>query len=195
MNILRYTLICSVLVIIVLASASGAGSMTVQDTVHKKPARPSTASKAIKPSANYGTYAFTMRSLDGVKVRLNDYAGKIVLVTIWSPGCEPCERETDALVKIYNRFHGSGLNILGVAVKTTETDVRAFLQKHGVKWTVGIDDEIMASYGMYGLPDHYLFGADGSLLKHYIGMLREDIIRPTLDDIFRKKPAVSRPPK
>jgi peroxiredoxin len=195
MKSLRPILICLLIIALSDAASAGSGEPAPHTHFQKKSSRPTAVAPPTKPSANYGKYAFTMRSLDGANIRLADHAGKIVLVTIWSPGCEPCERETAGLVKIYNRYHAMGFEILGVAVKTTETDVRAFLQKHGVKWAFGIHDDILNSYGMYGLPDHYLFSGDGSLLKHYIGMVREDNLRPLLDEIFHPKPPPSRPLK
>jgi peroxiredoxin len=193
MNTLRQIAVCLTGIGLLCASQAAVGQTTSRAPVQKKKVRPVVTTPVKKPSANYGKYAFTMRSADGASIRLADEAGKYVLVTIWSPGCVPCEHETEALVKMYSRYHGSGFDILGVAVKTTETDLREFQQKHGVKWVLGIHDGILNTYGMYGLPDHYLFGPDGTLLKHFMGMIREDILRPTLDEIFRSKPPPPRP--
>jgi peroxiredoxin len=195
MKVLRHIATRSIGVCLVFALHAAAGQIIAHVAVQKKPELPVALPPVKKASANYGKYLFTMRSVDGTTIRLADEAGKYVLVTIWSPGCTPCERETDALVKIYNRYHGLGLDIIGVAVKTTETDLRAFQQKHGVKWLLGIHDEILNSYGMYGLPDHYLFGPDGTLLKHYMGLVREDVLRNTFGEIFRSKAPPSRPSK
>ncbi|HUN64664.1 MAG TPA: TlpA disulfide reductase family protein [Bacteroidota bacterium] len=164
----------------VLLTMGGAHNPQAQEEGRK-----STKPEVRRPPADYGKYAFSMRSIDGGKLELGGFAGTTVLVTIWSPGCEPCEREADALVRVYARFRASGFEILGVAVRTTETDVRMFQQKHAIKWPLGIDDDILKTYGMYGLPDHYLFGADGTFLKHYVGRVREGLLRSDLEAQFR----------
>lgn len=132
------------------------------------------------PHANYGTYDFSMQSIDGVKTHLASYAGKIVLVNIWSPTCGPCKLETPGFVKLYSKYHAKGFEIIGVAVQTNESDVRSYIQTYGLPWINGLNDSIVTAYGMYGLPDHYLFDAEGNLIIHFIGYTRVDVIEPSI---------------
>ncbi len=143
--------------------------------------------------ANYGSFAFSMRSIDGVKIDLSTYGGRVVLVTIWSATCEPCKKEAAGLVRLYAAYHLRGFEIIGVAVQSNETDVRSFIQENSVPWVSGINDSITAAYGMYGLPDHFLFNVDGTLIKHFVGYTREDALKPYIEQalknvIHRKNP-------
>jgi cytochrome c biogenesis protein CcmG/thiol:disulfide interchange protein DsbE len=141
--------------------------------------------KEIKPAANYGKYEFSYTTLDGRKLKLSDYAGKTVLVNIWAPWCGPCKLETPGFVKIYKEYKDRGLEILSVAVNSNEGDVRAFIQKYGVEFPVGIKDEVGRQYGTYGIPDNYLFNPDGSLVKRFIGYTREDALKPLLEESLK----------
>ena len=141
-----------------------------------------------KFSANYGKYNFTIKTLDGKTIQLSDYAGKVVLVNIWAPWCPPCKKETPGFIKLYEKYHKKGFEIIGVAVQTNETDVRAFIEKYKIDWQVGIKDEIAKAFGTYGIPDSYLFQHDGTLIKEFIGYASEELLQPLIENALTKIP-------
>ena len=139
-----------------------------------------------KASGSYGKYAFTFITLDGKKISLADYAGKVVLVNIWAPWCGPCRKETPGFANLYQQYHSKGFEILGVAVQTNESDVRAFIEKYKPAWPIGINDNVAKNYGTYGLPDSYLFRADGSLAKRFFGYAQEEAVKPVLEEALKE---------
>lgn len=144
------------------------------------------AAKDVKPKAEYGKYGFAFTALDGKKVSLSDYAGKVVLVNIWAPWCGPCKKEAPGFLNLYKKYHSKGFEILSIAVQTNETDVRSFLATYPLSWPVGIKDEVAMNYKTYGLPDNYVFKPDGSVAKHFIGFTSEEALRPLLDELINK---------
>ena len=145
--------------------------------------------KETKISANYGKYGFTFTTLAGKTLRLSDYAGKIVLVNIWAPWCGPCRVEIPGFLKLYQRYHNDGFEIISVAVQTNERDVRSFVEKYKMTWPVGLNDEVASKYGTYGLPDNYLFKPDGSVAKHLIGLTREETLKPLIEEALKERPS------
>lgn len=136
-------------------------------------------------AANFGKYEFTLKTLDGRIIRLSDYSGKVVLVNIWAPWCGPCRLETPGFVKLYDQYRNQGLDIISIAVETNEKDVRSFNKKYKVRWSVGIGDEIARVYGTYGLPDNFLFGPNGQLIKHFVGFTREEMLKPLIEEALK----------
>jgi cytochrome c-type biogenesis protein len=132
-------------------------------------------------TANYGKYGFTLKTLDGHTIRLSDYSGKVVLVNIWAPWCGPCRMETPGFVKLYEQYRNQGFEIVSVAVETNEKDAEAFIKMYSVRWPVGIDDGIARAYGTYGLPDNFLFGPDGKVIKHFVGFTNEETLKPMIE--------------
>jgi len=141
-----------------------------------------TQSQTITESkTDYGTYDFAVTTLDGKLVHLSDFSGKVVLVNIWAPWCGPCRAETPGFVQLYKKYHQKGFEIVSVAVSTTEGDVQSFVEKQGIKWNVGLNDDVASQYGTRGIPDNFLFDKDGTLLKRFVGYTRESDIIPLLE--------------
>jgi peroxiredoxin len=141
--------------------------------------------KAPAVAANYGKYDFSARTLDGKSVQLAGYAGKVVLVSIWAPWCGPCKTEAPGFVSLYERYHKKGFEVIGVAVQTNESDVRSFIQKYSLPWPVVIADSVARVYGTYGLPDNFLFNAQGGLIKRFVGLTREEALQPLIEEALK----------
>jgi len=167
-----------VLTLLISLSLVGFSNNQQKPKKHQKNKNESVA----KVIANYGKYNFGFKTLDGKNIRLSDYSGKVVLVNIWAPWCAPCKIETQGFVKLYEKYHAKGFEILGIAVQTNESDVRSFIEKFKVRWQIGIKDEITKSYATYGIPDSYLFKPDGSLIKEFMGYTSEEALEPLLKE-------------
>ena len=133
-----------------------------------------------KPPADYGKYDFALTTLEGKTIKLSDYAGKVVLVNLWAPWCAPCKVEMPGFVKLHDKYKDRGFEIISVAVQTNESAVRSFIEKTPLRWPVGINEDVAAKYGTYGLPDNYLFLPDGMMSRHFIGFTKEEALEPLI---------------
>lgn len=147
------------------------------------------ARSAEKSSANYGKYDFTLTTLEGKALKLSDYAGKVVLVNLWAPWCGPCKVEMPGFAKLHEKYKAQGFEIISVAVQTNESAVRSFIEKTPLAWPVGINDDVAAKYGTYGLPDNYLFLPDGMMTKRFIGYTKEEALEPLIQAGLKRIPA------
>jgi len=84
---------------------------------------------------------FTVKDMNGAKVRLADYKGKVILVNFWATWCPPCIEEIPSLNEFQRRFAGSGVVVLGVSVDKDEKAYRAFLSKAGLSFLTTRDPE------------------------------------------------------
>jgi len=74
--------------------------------------------------------------LDGKKISIEDYKGKILLVDFWAAWCAPCIREMPNVVATYKRHKDEGFEVLGVALegKGRTNYIRAVMRKLGMEW-------------------------------------------------------------
>ncbi len=58
---------------------------------------------------------FSLRALDGRKIRLAEFRGKVVLINFWTTWCPACVSEMPELIALQKR-HGDRLAIIGVSL-------------------------------------------------------------------------------
>ena len=56
-------------------------------------------------------------TLEGEKVDLAKYRGKLLILNVWGTWCTPCIREIPQLIDLQKQLKGSNIEIVGVAVE------------------------------------------------------------------------------
>ncbi|MBE6290796.1 MAG: AhpC/TSA family protein [Bacteroidales bacterium] len=112
--------------------------------------------------------------IDGKPLALSDFVGKgnYVLVDFWASWCGPCRGEIPNLRKLYEKYNGKGLTILGIYVWDSIENMKTAIKEEQVAWPQIFDSEGTAtgSYGVdgTGIPHLILFGPDGTILERDI---------------------------
>jgi thiol-disulfide isomerase/thioredoxin len=67
-------------------------------------------------------FDFELPDLEGKRVSLASFHGKVTVVNCWGTWCPPCRKELPEFVKVYHRYHARGVEIVGVAFERVEKD-------------------------------------------------------------------------
>lgn len=59
---------------------------------------------------------FSAPTPGGEELALEDVLGKVTLVDFWASWCKPCREENPNIVRVYEKYHDKGFNILGVSL-------------------------------------------------------------------------------
>ena len=117
----------------------------------------------------------SINMLDGQKTRLADYSGKVLVVDLWATWCGPCRQEVPHLIEIAKEYKGRGVEVIGLTredPQNTPEDVKNFSKLYNINYPIGwADDEIQAGLTRErpAIPQTYIIGRDGKVLKHYVG--------------------------
>ena len=101
----------------------------------------------------------------------DSYKGKVVLIDFWATWCVPCVKEIPNVVDAYEKYHGKGLEVLGVSLdKENASEVLAsFTRKHNMPWpqiydSKYLDTAIARRFGINGIPHALLVDGDTGLI-------------------------------
>jgi len=132
--------------------------------------RPQAAPRAV----SVGSLApdFTLENMQGKKVSLSQYRGKVVIVNFWATWCPPCRREMPSMEVLYQTFKDEGLVLLAINVeKEGRRAVAKFLQESPYTFPILIDDQSEAQklYNVFQYPESFIVDPNGVVVKKVIG--------------------------
>jgi cytochrome c biogenesis protein CcmG, thiol:disulfide interchange protein DsbE len=115
---------------------------------------------------------FSLPALEGRgHLSLAGLRGHVVVVNFWASWCFECRVELDALARTWGRFRDRGVVLLGIPFQDPTSSARAFVREMGIDWPQLADpgSRVTLSYGVAGVPETFLIGADGRVLHRWGG--------------------------
>jgi len=96
-------------------------------------------------------------------VNLASHRGSVVVVDFWASWCEPCADAVPALERIYQRYRGQGLVVIGVSEDRAENNARTFMTQNRVSFPslLDADHSIANRYRPPTMPSTYIVDRQG----------------------------------
>ena len=123
---------------------------------------------------------FTLKDIDGRKVRLSDYKGKVILLNFWATWCGPCKLEIPAFVEAYQQYRDRGFVILGVLSEDDPSpeDLRTFMGTFRMNYPVFHENaELGDALGpLWALPTSFVIDRHGSICASHLGAVSKEML-------------------
>ena len=133
---------------------------------------------------------FTAPTPDGNNLSLDQAMGKITIIDFWASWCKPCRIENPNVVRIYNKYHDKGLNIIGVSLdKKKEQWVQA-IQQDNLEWQHVSNlkfwqDPVAQLYGVRSIPATFILDENGNVIARNLrGPALESKIAELLGEVL-----------
>jgi peroxiredoxin len=129
---------------------------------------------------------FTLRTMGGPNLRLQEQRGRVVLVNFWATWCAPCRKEMPHLNRLYEKYRASGFVLLGVNVDEDARNATELATKLGLKFPVLLDTDKKTSrlYDLSAMPATVLIDRDGRV--RYVHRGYQDGYEDTYDKQVRE---------
>jgi peroxiredoxin len=110
-------------------------------------------------------------TLKGKTVSLNDYRGKVVLLTFWATWCEPCKKEMPEIQAAYEKHKEDGLVVLAVNFGEKLDTASSFAHHGKLTFPVLLDRRanIAERFGVVSLPVTFFIDQDGIIRERIVG--------------------------
>ncbi|RFS23351.1 AhpC/TSA family protein [Chitinophaga silvatica] len=113
--------------------------------------------------------SFSGEDVNGKKVSLADFKGKVVVVDVWATWCGPCKAELPYLMKLEEEMHGKDVVFLGSSVDEVK-DKQKWLDFVKEKEMKGVQiftkgySELTKLYNIQGIPQFMVFDQKGNIV-------------------------------
>ncbi len=109
-----------------------------------------------------------------------------LLVDFWASWCAPCRAENPNVVALYNQYHESGFDILGVSFDSNRDRWLGAIKDDGLTWNhvsdlAGWENKVGKLYGIRSIPSNVLIDPSGVIIaKNIMG----DDLKKKLAELF-----------
>jgi len=109
----------------------------------------------------------------------DDFKGKVVIIHFWAVWCRQCLEELSTLESLYTNYKRKGLIIVAINVGQSEEEVRSFVKKVKITYSVFLDPvrKVAKKYGVSGLPKTFILERDGLIKYKIYGEATEDKLK------------------
>jgi peroxiredoxin len=129
--------------------------------------KPLSASRIERSGLKAGTRAphFTLRTIYGRMVSLDEYLGRRVLLMFSDPHCGPCDEAARELARFHRR-HGDDLALLMIGRGDAEENRRK-AEEHGIDFPVVVQEKwrVSKDYGIFSAPVAFLIDEEGVIVR------------------------------
>ena len=105
------------------------------------------------------------------KIGTDTFAGKPAVLNVWATWCVGCRQEHPFLMQL---SQSGTIPVYGLNWRDTAPEARQFLSELGDPYIDSAfdgDGRVGINWGVYGAPETFLIGADGTVLEKHLGPL------------------------
>ncbi|MGA2435556.1 MAG: TlpA disulfide reductase family protein [Bryobacteraceae bacterium] len=131
---------------------------------------------------------FSLETLDGEPVSLDQTRGKVVVLDFWATWCPPCRAELPSIEKLRAEF-ADRVQFYGVNEEDSGS-VKDFIRKKHYELPILMDGkrQVHRQYGISAFPTLLIIDRQGVIRQHFIGSRSEAALRKAIKSVLANHP-------
>ena len=128
---------------------------------------------------------FSLITLDGRPVSLEQLRGQPVMINFWATWCQPCIAEHPVLQAAARRYEGRA-HFVGIVYHDEPELIRSFLGQRGSWGTQLLDPEgeIAIAYGVFGAPESFFLDSEGTVVRKVTGPMAMGFLSQAVESLL-----------
>jgi thiol-disulfide isomerase/thioredoxin len=112
------------------------------------------------------------KDLQGNKIRISDYHGKVVIVSFWASWCGPCRRELPVLAGVVKQVGPDHLQVIAINYKDEYEPFKyvvKVLKDYPITFMRDGNSRTARKFEVQGIPRMIVIGRDGKVAADHTG--------------------------
>jgi thiol-disulfide isomerase/thioredoxin len=140
---------------------------------------------AAPPQANF---KFSFKDINGKKVPLSEFKGKVILLDFWATWCVPCKAEIPGFIELQKKYGAQGLQIIGLSVDDSAAMAKKYSDEMKMNYPIllaeGKEDILKAYDPIPSIPVSVVIDRQGRIVYRHLGIAAMDVFEKEISSLL-----------
>jgi thiol-disulfide isomerase/thioredoxin len=131
---------------------------------------------------------FSFKDIDGKKVSLSQFKGKVIILDFWATWCVPCKAEIPGFIELQKKYGDRGLQIIGLSVDDSMPTAKKYAAEMKINYPVllaeGKEDVLQAYDPIPSIPVSVVIDREGKIVSRHVGIASMDVFEKEIVPLF-----------